>query len=169
MLPAGLCSWIYRSRRGDEEVNPIIRQVTGDTDRVLCCQLAESWGYPRPITQVEKDEAAWFRDECGTGILWFMRIEDTDYVQVHGIGNPEARKRGQVMTPWVVTAIRVIGGIMGAKRIYSPLPEIPGFEDATRAFPAKAIRRYLQHAGWDGEDELGPYISLELEEKEDGN
>jgi hypothetical protein len=56
--------------------------------------------------------------------------------------------------------MEVIGGLLDAKRVYSPLPTIPGFEEQTKDIPVKAMRRVLMRAGFHGEDEIGPYIDL---------
>ncbi len=94
-------------------------------------------------------------------MLWFVPFPDQpDWMLVHGIGNPVARRRGPVFTPYVVTAIEVLGGYFGATRIYSPLPTIPELAQNAHLFPIKAMRRYLRMRGWHGEDGIGPYLDL---------
>lgn len=144
-------------------VTPILREVP-ERDRISWAMKAEAWGYPRKIEDCEISDGVWIRDERGGGVMWFTLLDlKRQYYCVHGIGDPEARKRGQLMTPWLVTAIQVLGGILGAKRVYSALPTLPNLIEYSKVFPVKAMRRYLRKMGWDGEDEIGPYINLSVE------
>ena len=145
-------------------VNPILRELQTASDVADAAKRAEEWGYPRRIAQVEIIEGVWILDERGAGVMWFTWLDRPNgIICVHGIGSPEGRKSGQLITPWLVTAIEVLGGIFGATRIYSALPTIPQFGELTKDFPVKAMRRYLRSLGFHGEDEIGPYIDLKVE------
>ena len=147
-------------------MNPILREIP-ERDRIAWAMRVETWGYPRKIEDKEIREGVWIRDARGDGVIWFTILDlKRGWWCVHGIGSPEGRKRRQLMNRWLVTAIQVLGGILGAERVYSALPTIDIGTDYTKDFPVASMRRYLKRMGWDGEDEIGPYIDLEVKEGE---
>ena len=146
-------------------MNPLLRGATNYFHRERLAALVVKWGYPRKIEEVEIRDGYWVYDARGDGIMWFTWVDEEEakgILCVHGIGSPEARERGIVLTPWVVNAIEVIAGLMGATRVYSALPTVPELADKSKVFPIKAMRRYLRSLGFAEEDEIGPYIDLKV-------
>lgn len=135
------------------------------SEHFWAARLVEAWGYPRGVTEREVEQGAWFRYSDGSGIAWVVPAHESLVSIVgehaycfHGIGSPAARsQRGRVLSPRAATFIEGWAEILGARRLYSLVP------DETPDVPAAAMRRYLRCYGYSSDrygsvKELGEVI-----------
>jgi hypothetical protein len=102
-----------------------------------------AWGYPRPVGELEAEAASWVR--YGEGVLvWFLPGPTDDSLALHACAAPEVR--GHLGTERQMTAIEVIGELLGATRLFVVTGE-DGFDVRV---PARALRRFLRSRGWVG-------------------
>jgi hypothetical protein len=110
-----------------------------------------AWGYPRALDAADLS-GLWY--ELPEGIVWLVWVDGLDHtLAIHGCARPGRRRwlgRDENMTLLVETARE-----LGAKRLYSPLPEIP----EAKHLPVRAMRRYFRMRGWE-QDALGPFLDL---------
>lgn len=130
-------------------MRPIPREVPAHA-REATARIVESWGYWRKIDPIETACGYWVEDELGRGVIWFVDAPEAGSICLHGIGSPGSRLRTWIFSPEVVEIVRVIACLLGAKRLYAPIPA-----------DARALSRYLRLRGWrPAESVLGPYLEL---------
>ncbi len=101
----------------------------------------EAWGYVRPVTDIEAKAAAWVR--YGDDVLvWFLAGPEPDSLALHACAAPDAR--GHLGTPRQMTALEIIGELLGATRLWS-VTGLPGEDERV---PRVLMRRFLGARGW---------------------
>lgn len=137
----------------------VIEQIP-EGSRWKWAEMAQRWGYPRPISLREVEVGHWFTN--GAAIAWFISPEGapipegfdpTEVMVVHAIGDPSARKLHPILTHRTAIAIEVIAELLGARKLYSIIPH------KTPDVPVEAMRRMLRRYGWK-EDQWGSYKLL---------
>lgn len=116
----------------------------------------EAWGYPRKITEHERESGTWFVN--GLGVLWLVPpvpegydppegFDARDVLCIHGIGRPG--RWAQALSPDTARLIEALGRSLGARSLRA-LNGPPSM---------KFVKRYLRRYGW-LEDEWGAYKVL---------
>ncbi len=133
--------------------------------RWQAAERVAAWGYPRPVSPREVELGTWFED--GGRICWFVTPVRTEWdwrsdapqpghggvLAVHGIADPDLRRRERVLTSRRAVEMETIAQLLGARKLYSLIPR------ETPNMPVAAMRRYLRRFGW-LEDEFGSYKLL---------
>lgn len=100
-----------------------IREL-GATDKLLAETLLREWGYPRPLTVLERDVSSMFA--YGTRVLfWFNRDEDVPprCAKLHVCIAPEMR--GRAADRFTLYAIEAIAHLLDVDRlVMRPEPEL---------------------------------------------
>lgn len=134
-------------------LRPVIRQIAAEA-RPEIAKLVRSWGYPREIVDDEIENGLWLCDQARElGVLWFVNGPEPGSFAVHVCGAPSRDRSSPLINADTVRAVEIVGGLLGATRIYAPLPR-----DA-KGFRFAGMRRIFRRFGWLDHD-LGPYIDL---------
>lgn len=147
-----------------------VRQISTEAG----IQCVENWGYPRGISELEKDEGIWVADTleddelpdvlCITGVAWLIPGPGDNSVSVHGCSS----RHVYLGTERNMRALELIAEMkVGASRLYSVLPvgelaESCGPE-ALAGLPIPVMRRYFRMRGW-SLDTIGAYKDLGIPE-----
>jgi len=115
-------------------------------DKHVLAGIAQAWGYPRELDELEIEASWWLR--YGPGIAWLTPY-DTD-LQFHLVVDPANRGR---FARFFLTGITVIGQLLGYERLVCFGEQTP------------EVASYLRRMGWaELEDEPGLAYPLEREE-----
>lgn len=128
-----------------------VREIPHE-QRAEAAAEACAWGYPREISWFEQFDGYWVRNEYG--IAWFVRgIRAGDWL-LHGIMHPAGPRR---IRREVYEALRVISGLIGAKRLY--VMALSFREDMKERI--EKLCRHLERSGYfPGRDDLGVFMEL---------
>jgi hypothetical protein len=122
------------------------------SERPHAAEQAMKWGYPREILPEEVRDGTWinYRDR---GLVWFVTGPVEDSVAVHAIAKPACGI--PLGSPEAMHTLEVVAELLGAKRVYSMVPEW----ESNLGKTAKLMRRYLRMRGWEQTD-IGVYKEL---------
>lgn len=100
-----------------------------------------TWGYVRPVTDLEAQAASWVR--YGENVLvWFLQGPEPESLALHACAAPEAR--GRLGTDRQMTGIEIIAELLGATRLWS----VTGLPGEDLRIPRITMRRFLSARGW---------------------